>query len=163
MESFDPTWKPSKLVQEELDRVNTLWNNLLQNVHGKENINRVKIILTQVMIEYYLDRVLLIREIDTSDNIYKMRFDTILEKLKENQIIHEDFEYDLLRIYKIRNIYSHEIEIHDNQVLDLLNGFKTIKDPKRFAENERLDKMIEIILTGVQRMFMQELVRNERI
>jgi hypothetical protein len=154
-------YTPSEKVVKELEKVNKVWDNLINNAQDVSTIERVRIILTQVMIEYYLERVAIITEIDTKDEVRKFSFDTLLEKLKEKNLIHTDFEDDLLRLYKIRNIHAHEIEIHDRQIFDLINGVKTIQDPTRFDETERVSKIREILLRGVQRLFMETLVKHE--
>jgi len=154
-------FKPSPLVENELDRVNRVWQNLVENIQKKPNKDRVKAILVQVMIEYYIDRILIINEVDLPEEIYKMRYDTTLEKLKSLSLIDKDLEHDLLNVYKIRNIYAHEIEIHENQVLDLVNSVKTIRNPTRFSEDERVDMIAQIILRQVQRIFMEILVREQ--
>jgi len=154
-------FKPSPLVENELDRVNRVWQNLVENIQKKPNKDRVKAILVQVMMEYYIDRILIINEVDLPEEIYKMRYDTTLEKLKSLSLIDKDLEHDLLNVYKIRNIYAHEIEIHENQVLDLVNSVKTIRNPTRFSEDERVDMIAQIILRRVQRIFMEILVREQ--
>ena len=154
-------FKPNETVVKELEKVNKVWNNLVENIHQKPNKDRVSAILVQVMIEYYIDRVLIINEIDSKEKIYDIRYDLKLQKLKELNLINSDLEDDLLRIYKIRNIYSHEIEIHEKQVLDLINEVKTIRNPTRFDENERVGKVTDIILRQIGRMFMELLVRKQ--
>jgi len=154
-------FKPSPLVENELDRVNRVWQNLVENIQKKPNKDRVKAILVQVMMEHYIDRILIINEVDLPEEIYKMRYDTTLEKLKSLSLIDKDLEHDLLNVYKIRNIYAHEIEIHENQVLDLVNSVKTIRNPTRFSEDERVDMIAQIILRQVQRIFMEILVREQ--
>ncbi len=152
--------KISETVQKELDRVNKVWNNLLSNLHDKSNEGRIKSILVQVMMEYYIDRILKI--IDTSLNLKDIRYDLKLTYLIEKKIINVDMKNDLLIIYEIRNNYAHEIEIYPKKILNLLNKIKEIKDVTRFTENERIDKVTEIILRGVQRTFMEILVHEQK-
>jgi len=152
---------PSEKVTKELEKVNKVWNNLISNIHEKSNNERINSLLSQVMIEYYLERIAIMTGIGTKDEVRNIRFDTLLEKLKEKRLIVTDFEEDLLRLYKIRNIYAHEIEIHERQIFDLINGVKTVQDPMKYDETERISKVKEILLRGVQRLFMETLVHEE--
>ena len=152
--------KISETVQKELDRVNKVWNNLLSNLHDKSNEGRIKSILVQVMMEYYIDRI--IKIINKSLNLKDIRYDLKLTYLIEKKIINVDMKNDLLIIYEIRNNYAHEIEIYPKKILNLLNKIKEIKDVTRFTENERIDKVTEIILRGVQRTFMEILVHEQK-
>jgi len=146
-------------VVKELEKVNNVWNSLLSNLHDKSNEERIRSILVQVMIEYYIDRILKI--IDASLNLKNFRYDQKLTYLVEKKIISADMKDDLLIVYKIRNIYSHEIEIYPKKILDLLSKIKGISDVTRFTENERMDKFREIVLKQVQRTFMDILVRKQ--
>ena len=150
------------VVNKELDKVNKIWNNLIENIHGKENVVRVRILLAQVMIEYYLDRVLILCGVDTKENIRKMDYYIILDKLIGINIISKDEKEDYLRFYAIRNIYAHEIEIHDRQVLDIINGVHGIFKLSQIPEPERLEKFITVILRQPQRIFMEVLVRKSK-
>ena len=87
--------------------------------------------------------------------------DQKLTYLVEKKVINADMQDDLLIVYKIRNIYSHEIEIYSKKILDLLNKIKGIRDVTRFTENERIDKVREIVLKQVQGTFMDVLVRKQ--
>ena len=139
--------------------MNAVWNSLLSNLHDKSNEERIRSILVQVMMEYYIDRILKI--IDMSLNLKNFRYDQKLTYLIEKKVINADMKDDLLIVYKIRNIYSHEIEIYSKKILDLLNKIKEIRDVTRFTENERIDKVREIVLKQVQGTFMDVLVRKQ--
>jgi len=159
---MDPKdFKANPLVLEELEKVNKVWNNLIENMHTKSNKDRITAILVQVMLEYYIDRILIINKVDSPDKIYNMRYDITLEKLKELKLIDNNLEHDLLNFYKIRNIYAHEIEIHETQILGLVNGVKTVMDPTRFGEQDRFQQVFQIILRQVQRTFNEVLVREQ--
>ncbi len=146
-------------IVKELEKVNKVWDNLIQNIHQKPNKDRITAILVQVMIEYYIDRMLKINEIIKSPD--DLRYDQKLDELKKLRLIDSNLSDSLLRIYKIRNIYSHEIDIHEKQILDLINGVTSVQDPTRFKDHERVDKVREIILRQVQRTFMEILVRKQ--
>jgi len=146
-------------VVKELEKVNKVWDNLIQNIHEKPTKDRINAILVQVMIEYYLDRILKINGIIKNPD--DLRYDQKLDELKKLRLIDSNLGDSLLRIYKIRNIYSHEIDIHDKQILDLINGVTSVQDPTRFKDHERVDKVREIILRQVQRTFMEILVRKQ--
>ncbi|MCH8833012.1 MAG: hypothetical protein IIA81_01820 [Thaumarchaeota archaeon] len=152
---------PNPLVLQELEKVSQVWDNLIENMHTKSNKDRITSILVQVMLEYYIDRILIINKVDSPKKIYKMRYDSTLEKLKELNLIDNNLEHDLLNFYEIRNIYAHEIEIHEKQILDLVNGVKTVKDPTRFIEKDRFQQVFQIILRQVQRTFEAVLVREQ--
>jgi len=144
----------------ELDKVNKVWQNLLENIHKKENHPRIKAILIQVMIEYYLDRMLILNGIIPKADV-EMRYDQRLDELIKLNLIVPNFKDDLLKVYEIRNIYAHQIETHDQQILDLLNSVKTITDPSRFSDDEKYDSIVQILLRGVQRLFMEFLVSEQ--
>ena len=154
----DPNLNP-KIVQE-LDRVNKIWANLLENIHEKDNLERIKAILVQVMIEYYVDRILILSEIIEKPEA-QMRYDQRLDELIKLNIINENDRHDYLRIYDIRNIYAHEIDIRPQKILDLLNGVKTVANPGRFSDDEKFDMIVQIQLRKIQRAFMELLVRNQ--
>lgn len=159
--SVDEGFTPNPLVAEELERVNRVWQNLVENINEKPNRNRVSAILVQVMIEYYIDRILIVNHVDSPEEIYKMRYDLTLEKLMDLNLINKELEHDLLNIYRIRNIYAHEIEVHENQILDLVNSTKTVMNPTRFSEDDRVEMVTQIILRQIQRLFMNILVREQ--
>ncbi|MGI0022985.1 MAG: DUF4145 domain-containing protein [Nitrososphaeraceae archaeon] len=146
-------------IVKELERVNKVWNDLIQNLHEKSNKDRVTAILVQVMIEYYVDRMLTIKGIIKSPD--DLRYDLKLDELKKLKLIDSNLAESLLRIYKIRNIYSHEIEIHKKQILDLIDGISSVGDTTRFQASERVDKVREIIVRQVQRTYMDILVRKQ--
>lgn len=154
-------FKANPLVIRELEKVNQVWDNLIQNMHTKSNKDRITAILVQVMLEYYIDRILIIKKVNSPDTIYNMRYYFTLEKLKELGLIDINLEHDLLNFYKIRNIYAHEIEIREKQILDLVNGVKTVMNPTRFEEQDRFQQVFQIILRQIQRTFNEVLVREK--
>ena len=160
--SGDANFSPNALVVAELDRVNKVWKNLVENIHEKPNKDRVTAILVQVMIEYYIDRILIIRQVGTPAEIYDMTYRTTLERLRGLNLIDQNLEDDLIDvIYQIRNIYAHEIEVEEETVLNLINSVKSVSNTSRFTDQERVDKVTGIILRQVQRVFMNVLVREQ--
>ena len=149
-------------VNDELAKVNKVWDNLISNIHGSENIVRVRILLSQVMIEYYLDRILILHRVDTKEIIRKMPYHMILDKIIEIKLIGKEEKKDYLRFYDIRNIYAHEIEIHDNQILDIISDAYCIFNLSKIPEPERLEKFRAVILSQSQRIFIEALIRKAK-
>jgi len=160
--SADEDFTPNPLVAEELERVNQVWQNLVENINERPNRDRVSTILVQVMIEYYIDRILIIHNIGLPEEIYRMRYSTTLERLRGLNLIDEHLEHDLFDvIYQIRNIYAHEIDVDEDRVLNLINAVQTVRDPARFPEETRVENITQIILRQIQRVFMDTLVREQ--
>ena len=153
--------KLKQKVVEELDKVNAVWQDLLVNVHSEDNKPRITTILVQVMIEYYIDRTLILKSvIRKSDDIN--RFDLKLEELKKLSILNDNDVIDFLIFYKIRNIYAHEITIREKQIHNLINSNKSMGSLEEHkTTNEKLEVFTQIILRKTQRMFMDELVREQ--
>lgn len=148
-------------VVEELDKVNAVWKDLLVNINSKDNKPRITTILVQVMIEYYIDRTLILKSIiKKSEDI--RRFDLKLDKLKKLSILNDNDVNDFLILYEIRNIYAHEITIREKQVQNLINSAKSIHSLETYqTTSEKLEIFTQIILRKTQRMFMDELVKEQ--
>ncbi|MDH3765876.1 MAG: hypothetical protein OER82_08705 [Nitrosopumilus sp.] len=152
-------------VKKESNKANNAWNRFVNQLDKLGYEPRATVILCQVVIEYYINRVLLLlnQKIKNENNKEK-RFDEKLKIIKNLNFLNEEYHDDLLVLYEIRNIYAHEIEISKPRIKHKLNSIKHLKHVTRDYKTTEIGKhyfrLFDSYRKGLQRGFMELLIKE---
>ena len=137
------------------EKDNKMWTKYVSNITQIEDL-RVIAILVQAIIEWYLDRLLWIN-FSKSNVLQDIRYQKKIEILKNQKILDQQLEHDLLKIYDIRNEYAHELEIYEQKIRDILDSVKRqshVRRNKELDNKQRFLKYTESIIKTLQRTYM---------
>ena len=121
-----------------LTKSNQFWNKYLQDLKNAKDL-RVMSILSQVAIQWYVDRMLHYKL--NTEIFERLRYEKKLDGLEELKIIDSNLKDKLNIIYDIRNIYAHEVDVKEKRIEDLLNKIKKIEYNSGMWKHYSMEKL----------------------
>ncbi len=165
------SYVPSKHLVKSLSNASKYWMSFQQQIHDNKREPRITAILVHLMIEYYINEIMITRQQmkKQNDKIEFIKKHKMLKKQTKNTT---KFVKDVEKLYDIRNMYAHQIEINEKFIEGKL---KTIKFPSQFSQKhfsqtitlpkdtqKKYLKLSEFLLTRLNGIYNGVLARHEQ-
>lgn len=121
---------------------------------------RIIALLSHVMMEYYINEILIIRR-QLKNHNEKVDFDKKLLRLKQQLEVDSKLVNDINKLYDVRNAYAHLMDVNEKFVdgkLNSIKSFPSIKLPKN--TKQKYLKVVELVMTKLAGKYMAVLVRE---
>ena len=141
-------------IKKRLKTINNIWKHFEINISKINKEPRSTSILMQVILEFYIDEILEITQ--KSKEFKKIPYEDKIEKLKNSNILDSISCDDLVIVYKIRNIYAHELIFNEKRVWDRLKSIKSIFDLGHYLQdnlNNCIFRILSIFMKRIQRIY----------
>ncbi len=158
--SENNSFEANPIVQENLERANKMWQIFSNTLNKTKAEPRISAILYHLVIEHYINSILILKS-QMKKHSDRLRFDEKLERLNSLNFLTNDEISDFEKIYGIRNMYAHQIDISEEFIKHTLNSIKSISLTLPQDLQEKYFKISDIMMRKIQRVFMDLLVQEQ--
>jgi len=153
----------SKKVIKSLDAANKHWNSLVNQIAKVGHDPRITILLANIMIEYYMNEILIIRK-KLKSHQQKMKYEDKVNLLGTEPEITNRITQNIKRFYELRNAYAHQIDVSwkwVNSRIDIMcNQFSNIQFST--IPKQRFNKVLPMVVQELAGKYMAVLVREDQ-
>lgn len=154
---------PSKKVQKSKNTADGYWRALLNQVSRARHEPRITILLANIMIEYYMNEILIIRKKLTSHKT-RLKYERKVELLGQEKEITPRITKNILTFYEIRNAYAHQMDVDWNWVINRIDVLCKEFPEEKFSPMPKLkyNKVIKKVVEEIAGKYLAVLVRLEQ-
>ena len=149
--------------EESLKRIDNFWNSLTKNLIIPDIDPRIYPIVFQVGFEKFVEEILAL-VLNTKHVNEHLRYRDKLDILKKIGIIDQQLCVDLKSLYKVRNLYAHQIDIDEDKISELLDSIQSIRLSDSERQNlENPSKYLELatkILENISQIYGDEISKT---
>jgi len=153
----------SKTVIHSIGIANQHWNSLLNQIAKSGHEPRVTILLANIMIEYYMNEILIIRK-KLKSHKQKIKYENKINLLDKELEITARITQNIKRFYELRNAYAHQIDIDWKWVINRIDLMCNQFPNAEFSTmpKHRYNKVLPMVVQELAGKYMAVLVRMDQ-
>jgi len=153
----------SKKVLNSIETANRHWNSLLNQIAKSGHEPRVTILLANIMIEYYMNEILIIRK-KLRNHKQKIKYEKKVNLLGREKEITIRITQNINRFYELRNAYAHQIDVDWNWVISRIDIMCKQFPNEEFSKipKQRYNKVLPMVVRELAGKYMAVLVREDQ-
>lgn len=154
---------PSRKVTKSLGIADKHWRSLLNQIARTGHDPRITILLANIMIEYYMNEILIIRK-KLHSHKHRMKYEDKVKLLANEPEITQRVVQNIKRFYELRNAYAHQIDVDwdwvSNRIDTMCNQFPAINFPT--LPKQRFNRVLPMVVQELAGKYMAVLVREDQ-
>ncbi len=154
---------PNPKVVNSLSTANAHWKSLVNQIAKAGHEPRVTILLANIMIEYYMNEILITRK-KLKSHRQKMKYEDKVRLLGNEPEITHRVTQNIMRFYELRNAYAHQMEVDwkwvSSKINILCNQFPNVT----FATipKQRYNKVLPMVVQELAWKYMAVMTREDQ-
>lgn len=154
---------PDPRVVKSLHIASNYWNSLLNQIAKSGHDPRVTVLLANIMIEYYMNEILIIRK-KLHSHKQKMRYEDKVKLLRKVPEITQRVTQNIIRFYELRNAYAHQIGVDWNWVSNRIDVMCSQFPNATFPTmpKQRFNKVLPMVVQELAGKYHAVLARKDQ-
>ena len=153
----------SKKVEESLGIAGKHWKSLLNQIAKADHDPRITVLLANIMIEYYMNEILIIRK-KLHSHKHRIKYEDKINLLGNELEITQRVVQNIKRFNELRNAYAHQIDVDwnwvSNRIDTMCNQFPDINFPT--LPKQRFNRVLPMVVQELAGKYMAVLVREDQ-
>jgi len=112
-------------IAQSAEEIDSFWNKLNKNLNSEHVDSRIVPIIWDVGFQKYVDGILAAKLTTDAAHNY-LRYNEKIDVLKKMGYLDDKLCRDLLKMYEIRNICAHVLNIDEGKIFHLLNSLESL-------------------------------------